>query len=428
LYLERVIQGGGQALLGRVAHGLPVRPSVAASTTLTPVALPDGLLVMRSPRLSDGPAWSAARVANRAWLERAFPAWGDDWVAEQSEVAWAQRWARLRRLAAAGRAMPFVLTLDGALVGELGVDAVDEVTGTGEISVWMVRSHGPAVVHAAMLLMIEHGFVSLPRLLSPVATSSRRGRGPGLRSVGYEIEATVPRKVGARDLVDHDMWMVHNTASVRDTTAEALRPLRGPAPTPAAHAPTPRWEMAGPSARAALREARGGVRRTRDRLAEARSSRGADADRQVTVPGTGRALVLRPATRRDPELAAAMPSDARRLAVEAGGRVHAVLGHRHDAGTGTTEVFVSTRPGSDRDVVAAGAATLLADLRPQADEARVLVVRVPSPAPTGTTLDADQLTELGLEHLATYRSDGAAVAQTNDTWGGEDVWRMPAAD
>ena len=69
---------------------------------LGPVALPEGRFELRTPRLSDGPAWSRARLANRQWLERAFPAWGDDWAAEQSEPAWAERWSHLRRAALLG--------------------------------------------------------------------------------------------------------------------------------------------------------------------------------------------------------------------------------------------------------------------------------------------------------------------------------------
>lgn len=190
----------------------------------------DGELVLRTPRLSDGVQWSQARLANRSWLERAFPAWGDDWAAEQTEVAWAQRWFGLRRAALRGRAVPFVLVLDGRLIGEIGIDAVDGISNSGEASVWMVREHGSnAVMYAASLLVVQHAFTGrrpLDRVISPVATSSRKGRSPGLTAVGLTIEGTVARPVGDAGFVDHDLWVIHNTPSTRAETAARIDALR----------------------------------------------------------------------------------------------------------------------------------------------------------------------------------------------------------
>ena len=202
-------------------------------SVLERVALPDGEFVLRTPRLSDGVQWSQARLANRSWLERAFPAWGDDWAAEQSEVAWAQRWSGLRRAALRGRAVPFVLLLDGRLIGEIGIDAVDGISNSGEASAWMVREHGSAaVMYAATVLLIQQSFTGrrpVDRLTGPVATSNRTGLGRNLHAAGMAIEGTVARRVGATGFVEHHIWVIHNTPSTRAEIAARIDALRATA-------------------------------------------------------------------------------------------------------------------------------------------------------------------------------------------------------
>ena len=84
-------------------------------------------------------------------------------------------------------------------------------------------------MNAVSLLLIDYGFGGprpLGHLVSPVATSSRKGRTPGLSAVGFSIEATVKRKVGAKGLVDHDIWVLHNTREARERVAGILAGMR----------------------------------------------------------------------------------------------------------------------------------------------------------------------------------------------------------
>lgn len=358
---------------------------------LGPFALLDGRFEMRTPRLSDGPAWSQARLANRKWLERAFPAWGDDWEAEQSPTAWVQRWWHLRREAASGRAFPFVLLLEGRLIGEIGVDALDEISNSGEASVWMVREHGTAdVMVAASRLLIHHSFTAprpIDRLLSPVATAAREGRTPGLTACGLQIEGTVARRVGGKGMVDHDLWVAHNTAESRAKVARQLSRL-APAPDTARADKQPVTAMAKPLVRAALRETRGAVQgiRPADLLRRDRTS----------AHGAPRTMEVEPIVR-----------DGRRV-----GEVWS----RADPGTGIYEIVVSSDPGTADEVLTHALKPAL-DATPAGLRA---TVRVPSDPRGRRVPDEGMLRAAGLTHVATFPGNPEGPSG----WAGEQQWQV----
>ena len=80
-------------------------------------------MTLRAPRIGDAVQWRAARLANRRWLEPLFPADAEDWADGQGRAQWTERCLRLRAAARTARAFPYVLLLNGRLVGEIGVDA-----------------------------------------------------------------------------------------------------------------------------------------------------------------------------------------------------------------------------------------------------------------------------------------------------------------
>ena len=364
---------------------------------LGPVRLGEGVLELRTPRLSDAAAWSEARLANRQWLERAFPAWGDDWAAEQSPSAWVERWWHLQRLRHEVDARPFVLLLDGRLVGELGVDAVDTESGGGEASVWMVRDHGSAaVMNVASLLLIEHVFAEprpMDRLISPVATTSRQGRAPGLTAVGFEIEATLPRPVGRGPAADHDIWVLHNTPTTRARAGRALAAMSGSdRPVPATHRAPPTKVAA--SVPAAARPLTRGLRRTLQRASKRRSET-TSATRYVDADGVRVAVDAVGVVTADGALAGRVPATA-------------------DVGTATATL----RPhpdGPDAGPTLAAAAALLADdVVSWAPGSRWVEVRV-GPAADGV---GESLARYGFEHVATFRGNPDGPRR----WRGEQVW------
>ena len=209
----RVVRIGVRRTRAALRWGL--RPYAGWDEELGPVRLRAGTLLLRLPRVTDAAGWRAARLANRRWLEELFPADTADWADGQSALAWTQRCLRLRAAARAGRAFPYVALLDGRLVGEIGVDAVDRGTSTGELSVWTDHTarSGRLVIAGAALVVLHALTCARPvqRVIAPVAV----GNAPPLRALealGFDREATLR---GLRDGVDHDVWVLHNTAATR---------------------------------------------------------------------------------------------------------------------------------------------------------------------------------------------------------------------
>lgn len=359
---------------------------------LGPKRLADGVLELRSPRLRDAAAWSAARLANREWLERAFPAWGGDWAAEQSAAAWVARWWRLRRASARGLAKPLVVLRDGVLVGELGVDAVDPVSGGGEASVWMVRAHGSAdLMVVASLLLLEHAFTDPPvldRLVSPVATTSRRGRSPGLTAAGLRIEGTVPRRVGDAGLVDHDIWTAQNTAAGRARIHDLLAGFPSAAPVPEPRAALPVAALA----RALVRGTRAAVRARRHRAAPP-APPGVGGGVTLTTSATGWTIV--------------------RDGAPVGRAVFAA-----DPGTGCVELELLAARAADRDVLGPVLAAALQTVRTGTFAGLHPAVRVPPDGERGVAPDPGQLAAAGLALVATFEGNPEGPRR----WPGEQRW------
>ncbi|SOD75204.1 ribosomal-protein-alanine N-acetyltransferase [Jatrophihabitans sp. GAS493] len=200
------------------------------NATLGPVPVRSGVVTLSPPRIGDAEAWCAARLANQARLQMAFPAETPDWAAGQTPLHWAQRCIELRSAARRGLAYPYLIRLDGQIAGEYGIDAVDPETGTGEQSGWVAAAaRGSAVAKAATLLGVMRAFTGpdpLRRIVGPNAVDSPA---PGilLENIGYQREIVL---TGLRDTSDgpkdHEVWVVHNTPQVRAALREQLAALR----------------------------------------------------------------------------------------------------------------------------------------------------------------------------------------------------------
>ncbi len=298
---------------------------------LGPFRVADGVLALHTPHPRDGAGWSRARLANRAWLERAFPAWGADWEADQTPVSWTER-ARLQRRARSRGIEPFVIRLDGHIIGEAGIDAVDAETATGEASSWVVRDHAPDIMRTAMLALLQHVVTrdpALQRVLGPVSVAAREGRRRSMTELGFRLGPAVPRRVGDR-VIDHDYWVLENTEENRAHLAATLAMVevgreaqildRGSA------GQTMRWR-----ARASLRRVRARLRHRR------RSGRQVPAPLVLAGAGTTSELVVTavgPRERRGPRAAGRLASADLTATITRGDSIVATVGLRHDAGTG----------------------------------------------------------------------------------------------
>ncbi|PPK70378.1 ribosomal-protein-alanine N-acetyltransferase [Actinokineospora auranticolor] len=123
--------------------------------------MPAGVVELRVPRLFDARAWSRVRLRDRAYLENWEPAAPGAWGERNSPSAWLGQWSTLRALARRGATLPFVITLDGRLVGQVTVGNV--VRGSlcsAWVGYWVAAdAAGGGVATAATALAVDHCFV-----------------------------------------------------------------------------------------------------------------------------------------------------------------------------------------------------------------------------------------------------------------------------
>lgn len=201
--VRRVLTGGAR----RVAGCWGVR--------LGPVDVAGRRLVLRTPRMSDGPRWRAIRLADRERIEPWWVSSSLSWPQRHTEAAWVSWWLGTRRAARAGRALPLVVEIDGRFAGQCGLDWIDGFTGTGELGVWLdsrVSGQGFGAVAIALLVDYAFGVLGLHRVSAPVRTDNEAA-GRTMQRAGLVREGTmasfldVGGDAGGRPR-DHDLWAV----------------------------------------------------------------------------------------------------------------------------------------------------------------------------------------------------------------------------
>ncbi|HVK20725.1 MAG TPA: GNAT family protein [Actinokineospora sp.] len=129
---------------------------------LGPLTVPAGVVEVRAPRLWDGSAWSQIRRRDQRHLENWEPSVPGTWADRNAGLAWPGQWSALRALARRGMALPFMITVDGKLAGQI---TVGNVIRGSLCSAWVgywVASHavGGGVATAAVALVVDHCFAS----------------------------------------------------------------------------------------------------------------------------------------------------------------------------------------------------------------------------------------------------------------------------
>ena len=147
-----------------------------------PATLTDGPVTLRPLRLRDGPSWSEVRRRNVRWLApwEATPPDGTPMV-QTSLATYVAMWRRLRREAATGRALPFAITYDRELVGQLTVGGIARGSlHSAHLGYWVdSRVAGRGIMPTAVALATDHCFWSagLHRVevnIRPENSASRR--------------------------------------------------------------------------------------------------------------------------------------------------------------------------------------------------------------------------------------------------------------
>jgi len=201
----------------RFRVGLPV-PAV----TLGPVVTRGKIVELRPPVTADAAEWSRLVRPERDRLEARWPASELDWAARTSEAAWRDRCADFRRLARDGVVLPFLITVDGLIAGELRLDRIDRERGSAEVQVWISRAHeGASITAGALRLLVHHGFGEreLRRLTAPIPAGDRAAATLFGRA-GFRREGMLR---GYRPNTDYELWSL--LAADRPDEADSDLPI-----------------------------------------------------------------------------------------------------------------------------------------------------------------------------------------------------------
>ena len=195
-----------------------------------PVSVTEGRVKIRPLRLRDAAAWSESRTRNEEWLQ--------PWEGRQPSVpyaTWAERHTpasfaamlrALRREAKEGRSLPFAVTYDGELAGQVTVaNIVRGAFQSASVGYWVDgRLAGRGITPLALAMVVDHCFteVGLHRIeanVRPENAASRRV----VEKLGFREEGLHPRFL----YIDGD-WRDHLTyaVTVEDVPEGVVRRFR----------------------------------------------------------------------------------------------------------------------------------------------------------------------------------------------------------
>jgi len=165
---------------------------------------------LRPVRRRDATAWRAVRQVNRAWLTPwdATPPTGT-----QLAPSFPSMVSTLLREARAGRCLPFVITDDRRLVGQLTVGGIAYGSlRAAHIGYWVdERVAGRGITPTCVALAGDHCFRALG--LHRLEIALRPENGPSRRVVeklGFRYEGERPRYLHIDgDWRDHEVWALH---------------------------------------------------------------------------------------------------------------------------------------------------------------------------------------------------------------------------
>ncbi|MCP2161546.1 ribosomal-protein-alanine N-acetyltransferase [Williamsia serinedens] len=256
--------------------GAGLRGASPVPVVLGPVVTGAHRVVVRPGRFDDHPRWRELRLRDRALIEPFWSRSALTWDERHRRNEWVREVLDSRRHIASGRALPCVIDVDGALAGQVALTAIDTVTATAELGIWIDSRLGRSgVATVATGMLVDHAFSTLGirRVVAPAATDNAPAARASARA-GFHRAATLPgwAPTGGHDVVAHDLWVLDRddlgpggltTVGLRmtDPTADAVdvealtRPARG-------HATVPhRFDDAVAVARHGLGRARTRVRR-----------------------------------------------------------------------------------------------------------------------------------------------------------------------
>jgi ribosomal-protein-alanine N-acetyltransferase len=181
-----------------------------------PASLAHGAVGVRPLRWRDASAWVEVRVRNERWLApwegRPERTPQTPWAERHSAAVFAGMLRAGRREARAGRSLPFAVTYEGRLAGQLTVaNVVRGAFDSATVGYWVdERVAGRGVLPTALALVVDHCFRSVG--LHRVEANVRPENGPSLavvRKLGFREEGLHRRYL----FIDGD-WRDHLSFSL----------------------------------------------------------------------------------------------------------------------------------------------------------------------------------------------------------------------
>jgi ribosomal-protein-alanine N-acetyltransferase len=149
---------------------------------------------LRPIKVADARDWSRLRKQNAAWLkpwEATLPPGSPGTPPSVRAMI-----RDLRRQARTGKTLPFVVTLDGSLVGQVTVNGITWGSACwAQVGYWVERAHaGEGIIPTAVALAVDHCFfgMGLHRIeiaIRPENTASLRV----VEKLGFRVEGSAPR-------------------------------------------------------------------------------------------------------------------------------------------------------------------------------------------------------------------------------------------
>lgn len=193
--------------------------------TLGPLRTRAGDVVLRPPRLRDARAWSALRLRDRSYLQRWEPSTAEGWQERNTTMVWPSQWSALRGMGRRGQALPFMITVDGSLAGQLTVgNIVRGALLSAWVGYWVAEEvAGGGVATAALALAVDHSFG--PAGLHRLEATVRPENAPSVRvleKTGFRREGLFERYLDvAGAWRDHYVYAL-TTEDVPDGAVAAL--------------------------------------------------------------------------------------------------------------------------------------------------------------------------------------------------------------
>jgi ribosomal-protein-alanine N-acetyltransferase len=165
-----------------------------------PVSLVEGRVGVRPMRLRDSSAWCASRIRNADWLapwEGHSPTMPKaTWEERHSPAAFTAMLRIMRRESRAGRSLPFAITYDGELAGQVTVaNIIRGAFHSASVGYWVDAGlAGRGVMPTALALVVDHCFAEVG--LHRIEANIRPENAPSLRVVrklGFREEGLHPR-------------------------------------------------------------------------------------------------------------------------------------------------------------------------------------------------------------------------------------------